>query len=56
MFYCTAYAQVKSGQQEFRDGDALGGNRSLFLDHFDFYIKQPIRDNPSMLYKNYWKY
>lgn len=23
MFYCTAYAQVKSGQQEFRDGDAL---------------------------------
>lgn len=56
MFYCTAYAQVKSGQQEFRDGDALGGNRSLFLDHFDFYIKQPIRDNPSMLYKIYWKY
>lgn len=23
MFYCTAYAQVKSGLQEFRDGDAL---------------------------------
>ena len=26
-----------------------------FLNYFDLYIKQPIRENPSMLYNNYWK-
>lgn len=31
------------------------GNKQLFLNYFDIYIKQPIRDNPSMLYGNYWQ-
>ena len=30
-------------------------NKQKFLIQFDIRVKQPIRNNPEMLYKNYWK-
>ena len=31
-------------------------NQQKFLLEFDLRIKTPVRNNPDMLYKNYWKY
>ena len=31
-----------------------GMNQQLFLQNFEIRIKQPIRNNPAMLYKKYW--
>ena len=30
------------------------GNQNLFLNLFELMVKQPIRNNPDMLYKKYW--
>ena len=30
------------------------GNTDLFLNNFELYIKEPVRANPSILYKDYW--
>ena len=31
------------------------GNRDIFLDLYESQIKSIIRENPEMLYSNYWK-
>ena len=31
------------------------GNKDIFLDLYESEIKSIIRDNPDMLYSNYWK-
>lgn len=31
------------------------GNKDLFLQLFELNVKQPIRSNPNMLYKNWWR-
>jgi hypothetical protein len=30
-------------------------NQMKFIDHFEQKVKVPIRNNPDMLYKNYWR-
>lgn len=30
------------------------GNRQMFINNFEIYIKQHVRNNPEMLYKNFW--
>ena len=30
------------------------GDQQLFLKYFENYVKQPVRNNPSILYKDYW--
>ena len=30
-------------------------NQTKFIDHFEQRVKVPVRNNPEMLYKNFWK-
>ena len=35
--------------------DMAGNNVELFLYYFEKNVKEKVRNNPDMLYKNYWK-
>lgn len=38
-----------------RIDNIANGNKDIFLDLYESEIKSIIRDNPDMLYSNYWK-
>jgi hypothetical protein len=31
------------------------GNVDLFMKNFEIYIKEPVRNNPPMLYSDFWR-
>lgn len=39
-----------------RQADSIAkGNKDIFLDVFEETVKKVIRENPNMLYKDYWR-
>jgi hypothetical protein len=48
LYHNFVYRQMERATRE------AGTNRSLFLQKYDLYVKQPVLDNPELLRKSGW--